>query len=311
MRVPYIPPVLANWPQPYHGISGLKVHVFNTGYVRESEALVLRGGSPTRTRDLPVPVFVIEHPKQGLILFNTGLKPGKAAESSALRGWMSLPMTSTVLPGDDLKAQMQRAGLKPDAVRWIVLSNLRADHTGAAEAFPNARVVVAQAEREYARQAIGGYASGDIDNIANWKFIDFDGAKPLATFAAHVDLFGDGSCLLIDAAGATPGTVAMLVRLPHQPLLLADDMAAVAENVRYATRPASAADAAQWWDHIWRLKRFKDLVPELVVAPGHDVGSLQAAHTPDIVVHEIRPPAAATPVARTPGVLERVVPKPM
>jgi hypothetical protein len=56
---------------------------------------------------------------------------------------MSLPMTSMVLPGEALKAQMQRAGLKPEAVRWIVLSNLRAAHTGAAEGFPNARVVVA------------------------------------------------------------------------------------------------------------------------------------------------------------------------
>ena len=103
--------------------------------------------------------------------------------------------------------------------------------------------MVAQAEREYARQATSGYAPGDMDDIANWKFVDFDGARPLGTFAAHIDLFGDGSCLLIDAAGTTPGTLAMLVRLPHQPLLLADDMAAVVENVRYATQPASAVDA--------------------------------------------------------------------
>lgn len=311
LRVPYIPPTLANWPQPYRGIAGLKVHVFNTGYVRQSEALVLRGGSLLRTRDLAVPVFVIEHPKQGLILFNTGLKPAKAAGSAAQHGWLNLPLAPTVLPGEDLKTQMQHAGLAPDAVRWVVLSNLRFDHTGAAKAFPNARVVVAQAERESAHKASSGYAADDIDDVANWKVIDFDPRVPLATFSAHVDLFGDGSCLLIDASGTTSGTMAMLVRLPHQPLLLADDMAAVTENVRYALRPTFAADVPKWWDHIWRLKRFKDLVPELIVAPGHDLAPLQAAHAPDIIIHEIRPPDTKAPAQRTPDLLQRVIPKPM
>lgn len=311
LRVPYIPPTLANWPQPYRGVAGLKVHVFNTGYVRESEALVVRGGSLMRTRDLPVPVFVVEHPKLGLILFNTGLKPGKPTDSSAQRSWLSFPLTPTRLPGDDLHTQMQRAGLESQAVRWIILSNLRFDHTGAVEAFPNARVVVTQAEREYARAATGGYERGDIDGIANWKFIDFEPSVPLATFGAHVDLFGDGSCLLIEASGTTPGTMAMLVRLPHQPLLLADDMAAVEESVRYAVRPTFVVDVAKWWDHIWRLKRFKDLVPELIVAPGHDLAPLQAVHSPDIIVHKIRPPAAETPAPPTPNVVQRVFPKPM
>jgi N-acyl homoserine lactone hydrolase len=310
-RVPYIPPTLVNWPQPYRGVAGLKLHVFNTGYVRESEALVVRGGRLTRTRDLPVPVFVIEHPKLGLILFNTGLKTGKATDSSAQRSWLSVPLTPIRLPGESLVTQMQRAGLKPEAVHWIVLSTLRFDHTGALAAFPNARVVVTQAERESARTASGGYEQGDIDGIANWKFIDFESSLPLATFGAHVDLLGDGSCLLIDASGTTPGTMAMLVRLPHQPLLLADDMAAVEENVRYTARPAFVVDVAKWWDHIWRLKRFKDLVPELIVAPGHDLAPLQAVHSPDIIVHEIRPPAAETPAPRTPDVVQRVIPKPM
>jgi len=38
---------------------------------------------------------------------------------------------------------------------------------------------------------------------------------------------------------------------------------------------------------------------------------LQAARVADIIVHEIRPPDAGTPVARTPNMLQRLVPKPM
>ena len=308
-RVPYIPPTLANWPQPYHGVSGVKLHAFTTGVLHVDEALLLRGGSLTQTRELPVPAFVIEHPKQGLVLFNTGVNPVLDTDAAWPGGWLGL-VGAEVVPGEALRSQLEQAGLKPDAVRWIVLSTLRFDHTGAVEAFPNARVVVATAERDFARQAPSGYKTNEFDAVANWKFIDFESATPLATFTAHVDLFGDGSVLLIDARGATPGTMAMLVRLPQRPVLLADDLAALEENVRYATQPPSAYDMQDWWEHIWRLKRFKDLVPELIVVPGHDLQPLQSVHAREIVVHAFTPGASGRPTP-TPNALRRLLPAPM
>jgi len=309
-RVPYIPPTLANWPQPYRGVAGLKLHAFTTGTLRVDEALLFRGGSLTQTRDLPVAAFAIEHPKQGLVLFNTGLNSKLDAEATVPGGWLGL-LGTEVVPGDGLKVQLEKAGLKPDAVRWIVMSNLRFDHTGEVEAFPKARVVVATAERDFARQAPSGYQPTEFDGVANWKFIDFESAQPLATFTAHVDLFGDGSLLLIDARGATPGTMAMLVRLPERPVLLADDMAAVEENLRYATEPATADDMDEWWEHIWRLKRFKDLVPELIVVAGHDLQALQNAHDREIVVHAAASPERAGRPTPTPNTLQRLLPAPM
>lgn len=310
LRVPYIPPTLANWPQPYRGVAGLKVHVFNTGYVRVPEALVLRGGSLTRKRDLAVPAVLIEHPHQGLVLFNTGLNP-KAKEASPAGEWLAAVLGAEVLPGKDLASQMHDAGFKPEAVRWIVLANLRSDRTGELESFPKARVVVTKAEHEYAQGGNRGYDTSTFDDVANWKFIDFASTTGVATFPVHVDLFGDGSCLLLDASGSTPGALALLVRLPQQPLVLADGFAAVEEQVRYAAKPAAAADLDAWWDHIWRLKRFKDLVPDLVVVPGRDLAAVGALHARDIVVHPFAAPrqdAAPTPTA---GVLERFIPRPM
>jgi glyoxylase-like metal-dependent hydrolase (beta-lactamase superfamily II) len=304
--VPYIPPTLANWPQPYRGIAGLKLHAFNSGYLRLSEALVLRGGSLARTRDLQVPVFLIEHPRHGLVLFNTGLSPKRAKRPATAGEWMSLLRAEELSPGEDLMGQLRREGFEPEAVRWVVLSNLRSEHTGGVKAFPNARVVVAEAEQEHAREQPSGYAPGDLDTVANWKFIDFESAKPLATFPAHVDLFGDGSCLLIDASGATPGTMAMLVRLPLRPVLLADDMAAVRESVRYAAKPAAAYDLGKWWDRVWRLKRLKDLAPEVLVVPGHDLDSIDPGA---ITVHEFEPPAPAASPTVTSHPLQRLLPK--
>jgi hypothetical protein len=62
---------------------------------------------------------------------------------------------------------------------------------------------------------------------------------------------------------------------------------------------------------IWRLKRFTDRVPDLIIAPGHDLAPLQTAHSQHLIIHGIRPPGSATSPARTPDILQRVVPKPM
>lgn len=308
LRVPYIPPALANWPQPYRGVAGLTAHVFNTGYVRAPEALIVQGGSLMRMRDLAVPAVVIAHPKHGLILFNTGLRPEKD-KGAWPSGWMRV-VGVDVRPGTDLKSQMETAGLKPDAVRWIVLSSLRFDRAGEVESFPHARVVTTKAEREYASEQSRSYAPDLVDDVAEWKLVDFASTGGLGTFPTHVDLLGDGSCLLLDATGSTGGALAMVVRLAGRPLVLADGLASIEEQVRYAVRPAAAYDMRQWWDHIWRLKRFKDLVPDLVVLPGHDLRPLLALHHPNIVVHEISPPPEATMPAPTPNLLERVIPKP-
>jgi N-acyl homoserine lactone hydrolase len=310
LRVPYIPPTLANWPQPYRGVPGLTVHAFTTGYLRVPEAFVLRGGSATHLRELPVLVFLIEHPKHGGILFNTGLAPTATDASSGLGGLSAL-LGAEVSPGPGLKAQLEQAGLQADAIRWIVLSTMQFEHTGALESFPSARVVVAKAEHEYARQTHRGYQPDQFDDVASWKFIDFLSAKPLATFLSAVDLFDDGSCVLIDASGSTPGTMVLLVRLPGRPLLLADDLAAVEDSLRYAAKPASVYDLDEWWNEIWRLKRFKDLVPALIVVPGHDMAPARDAHMKEIIVHELPTPEAAARTTPTPDALHRLLPQPM
>jgi N-acyl homoserine lactone hydrolase len=309
-RVPYIPPKLERWADPYRGMPGLRLRVFTTGHWSVPEALLLRGGGVMRTRDLPVPAFVIEHPRHGLILFGTGMSQTAVSSTALPSDLFELGSQRSAAPGSDVKSQMQQAGLKPETVRWLVLSSLRADQIGALDSFPAATVVVARTEVD----AVG---HGDASNSAahremqNWKIIDFDAAEPFATFPASVDLFGDGSLMLIDARGATPGTIALFVRLPHRPILLTGDAAAVAEQVRHAIPSVSAADRREWWDRLWRVKRFQDLVPSLIVVPGYDLSPIESATIPDVIV-QVPPKAAASPrPVPTPALLERLLPHPM
>lgn len=301
-RVPYIAPKLENWPQPYAGKRGLKLHSFSVGSLDILEAALLKGGSLTRRRTLPVLAYVLEHPKQGLVVIDTGLSHRFSEDDADVGGLLGMTVDARLEPGRDLPSQMKAAKLPPEKVRWVILSDLRFGNAGEIEAFPDARVVVSRAEHQEAYQGGGEYNRADFDDVESWKFVDFDDAKPVGTLQAAIDLFGDETCLLVDASGRTAGGIGVLVRLRSRAVFLADGLAPVPETLRYAAAPASLQDPDAWWEKIWRLKRFNDLEPALLVVPGHSNDDLRDAALKDVVMHEIEATSASgarTPTATT------------
>jgi len=288
LRLPYVTPELHNWPKPYKGMTGLRLHIFNTGTLAVPNKLVYRDGSLLDTVSLDILVFVIEHPRYGLILVGTGLnrKIADGAERylGAFRTSLGAPRMEK---GQDILSQFKRAKLPGEKVRYIILPDLRLDHTGELESFPVAQPIVASAEYEAAmdEQENAFSLPQEYDKVREWRFIDFVGAKPLGTFRIHRDLLGDSSVLLIDVTGATAGGLAVLVRLPTAPVLLCGNLAWTKQQYFYTRLPGLLFDREAWWEKIWRLKKFKDLVPELAVLPDHDWAAVEAAKTKDMVLH--------------------------
>jgi len=288
VRLPYITPELHNWPKPYKGVTGLKLHVFTTGTLAVRDKLVYRDGNLLGTVSLDVLVFVIEHPRRGLVLVGTGLNRKIADDAEHYLGTFRASLgTPATEKNQNILSQLKRAKLPGEKVRHIILPDLRFDHTGELASFPAAQPVVASAEYEVAtgEQERTLSLSQEYDGVREWRFIDFAGAKPLATFQAHRDLFNDGSVLLIDASGATAGGLAVLVRLPAAPVLLCGNLAWTKQHYLYTRLPGLLFDRDAWWEKIWRLKKFKDLVPELAVLPDHDWAAVEAAKTKDVVLH--------------------------
>lgn len=237
-----------------------RLHVFNTGFNRMSSLLV---GDQRPWR--PAPAFVIEHPVQGLVAFDTGLSPAVAREGEAA---LPIPMRwlfeSRGAPERTLDAQMRPLGLEPESVRWVVLSHLHEDHTGALGAFPNARVV-AGVER------------------AGWERAAFRPGGP-APFDEHADLFGDGSVILLRGGGHATEDVLALVALEggwalltgdavvHRDWLASDDVQRVAVDRERAATVRNQVRAALRGD------------PTLRLLPGHDLGGV-SCDRPDLSCH--------------------------
>lgn len=289
-RVPRIEPTLRNWPDSYVGVEGLEVHVFDTGTLALPKATVFRGGSWVSNMDLPATAFVISHPEEGLIVFDTGFNERIYENPNDYIGFATSIVGSFAMADrQDLVSQMRDAGFDPDDVSHVVLSHMHFDHTGSVEAFENADVVVAYDELQGAlhdNSFMSFFRDEDFDEVREWTEVDFDDFEPYATFRSAADLLGDGSLLLIDLSGHTPGSMGLLVLTTEGPVLLTGDAAYVEESWRFSAVPLLADDMDLWWEQVWRIKKFAQLVPSALILPGHDLRILDRIEMPTVRLHE-------------------------
>ena len=289
--IPRIDPVLHAWDEPYEGVDGLELHVFDTGTISVPSAIAYRGGSWTERIDLSVPAFVIEHPDGSLVVFDTGLSGRVHDEPERYLGALLRQVASFSMDdGAGLADQMRAAGLDPSHVGYVVVSHLHLDHVGAIGDFPGAALVVARRERAAALEAglfhSLSFRPEDWSGVDTWLEVDYDQGSPYATFSAHHDLLGDGSVVLVDLRGHTAGSQGAVVRTAGAPVLLAGDAVAVEQSWRFAARPAIAEEPDQWWEQIWRIKKFADRVPGAVIVPGHDIAALSRIDHVAISLHD-------------------------
>lgn len=274
LPIPRIEASLEGWDQPYQGVDGIEIHAFRTGAVRSLEGATFAGGSWTAVVEMGAWAFVVEHPTAGLIVFDTGLSDRARTEPEHYVGWLGTQLDMIEMDeGQTLRAQMRAAGLDPADVAFVVISHLHYDHTGGISDFPNAVVVVSQAEKAWVEAGVTRTDFVDVEalgGIRGWKTIDFASEKPLATLGAAHDLTGDSSVFVVDLAGHTPGSQGLLVRAPDAAVLMTGDAAWTEQNWRWPARPVFAFDMDRWWEQAWRIRKFASLEPNLVVIPGHD-----------------------------------------
>jgi glyoxylase-like metal-dependent hydrolase (beta-lactamase superfamily II) len=287
-RVPYIPPDLADWPGGRRALQGLRLHVFaTTGSIEPPAALV--GRRSLERVVIQVPAFLIEHPRAGLVLVGTGLSPALVEDPAEHLGWLLAAVARPVADeARDLVAQLKAAGFEAGAVRHVVLADCRFPQTGQIDRFAGAEVAVGVAERRWAVETSGapGVRLRDLLAVHRWAPVDFAHAPPLGTLEHAHDLLGDGSIVLLDTPGYTPGTMAVLVRLPGGPVVLGGGAVPFGETLRMPAVPLVATNRDDWWLSAWRLKRFRELAEGLTVVPGFDVANVvEDGARPDIRVH--------------------------
>ncbi len=186
------------------------------------------------TRPLPINCYVIEH-ADGLVLFDAGQDRASVTDPGYYPGGLAGLVFARLArfeigPQETLPDLLAARGYDPARVSHVVVSHLHQDHFGGVTGLPNARLLVSATEWDALSRPgaeVNGYLKDHIDAAGDrWQRLAFGPAPAgVAPFETAVDLFGDGSLLVLATPGHTAGSVSLLVRRPGElPILLVGDL---------------------------------------------------------------------------------------
>jgi len=128
-------------------------------------------------------------------------------------------------------SQLEALGVKPADITFVAVSHTHGDHIGNVELFPQAMLLVQQAEYDWpgANQAPR-----------------FHPAHPVTKLDGDKDVFGDGSVTILSTPGHTPGHQSLLVKLPKTgTVVLSGDAAHFQANWDNRVVPSMNTDPEQ------------------------------------------------------------------
>lgn len=194
-------------------MAGLRLTVVNVGPLRPDKSKLV--AFAPGVVEVPTTAGIIEHPKHGLILWDTGINDavadperGEAYWGAGLRAAFD---TSRFTREHAMDAQLKRLGFQPADVRYVVYSHLHLDHAGGMSYFPQAVHVMQRDEIRYALWPDPWtrpvYCQNDFRDIRKLDILEIDG---------DYDLFEDGTMRLLKTPGHAPGHQALLLDLAQR-----------------------------------------------------------------------------------------------
>lgn len=203
-----------------------------------------RGGRGLRAVPLSLTVAVVERPA-GLCVIDTGWSRAQCAFPHDDPGTLRAAFLGMrVKPEDALASQLLSCGYDPGDVRDVIATHSHRDHVDGVVDFPKATVHVTDAELRVPRPAI----SKALTRAGTLAVHALQGPAALGFSRTH-DVFGDGSVLLLDAAGHTPGSAAVAVALDEGWMIHAGDAAMFTRDYRDdETLPPSPYMRVMGWD---------------------------------------------------------------
>jgi glyoxylase-like metal-dependent hydrolase (beta-lactamase superfamily II) len=181
--------------------------------------------------------YLIRHEK-GLLLWDTGIPDSVAALPDGMPtagGAIVQRRTKT------LEAQLAEIAVKPGDIDFVAISHTHGDHVGNVDLFPEATVLMQEAEVSWA------FAGGKAPFAPRDNIEKLNGDR---------DVFGDGSVVILSTPGHTPGHQSLLVTLPRTgAVLLTGDAVHFRDNWEHKRVPTMNTDRDQTLASMARLEK--------------------------------------------------------
>lgn len=183
----------------------MKLYVFDCGEnVVKDISLFSPGVDKNISKKLVASCYLIKHPK-GTLMWDTGLSDSlisKVDGDSIKNGAFTLKVKKTLI------SQMNEIGIAPNSIKYLAFSHMHPDHTGNANLFQNATVMIQASEFN---AAFGSNPGKYSFNKKTYEKLNINNFKKLN---GDFDVFGDGRVVIKHAEGHTPGHQVLFVDLP-------------------------------------------------------------------------------------------------
>ncbi len=204
---------------------------------------------PGQSRDLTVGCYLIRHGDQ-LMLWDLGLPSALKGAAFTTSGDMSASVSRTLVE------QLAELGIKPGDIDVVGISHFHFDHIAQLPDFPTAKLYIGKSDWDLLTQSPPP-AFVDPAPFTPW----ISGGGKVEPVARDQDIFGDGSVVMLDMPGHTPGHHSLLVTLAGMgPVLLTGDQAHFQENYDSNGVPTFNTNRA---DTLASFDRFKALAKNL------------------------------------------------
>jgi len=177
-----------------------------------------------------------------------------------------------VAPKVSVVDQLAQLGVKPEQIQYVGISHYHADHTGQVASFPQSTLLIGKGDWD-AITAPKPAPGVNAPPFAHW----ISGGGKVEPLPADKDVFGDGTVVILNTPGHTPGHHSLLVKLKEKGnVLITGDLVHFRENYETNGVPwfnASRADTLASIDRFKKLaSNFKATV--IIQHDARDIGKL-------------------------------------
>ena len=206
----------------------LTLYVFDCGNILTKDVSMFSPGvDQGKEKELTDSCYLIRHPK-GDMIWDTGL-PDQIGEQGidAFEGKFHMSVSHP------LSEQLAQINVDPGDIKLLGISHFHSDHTGNANLFKNAELIIQQEEYD---AAFGEQPEQYGFNPASYSELD---RSKIKIVEGDYDVYGDGSVIIKRAVGHTPGHQMLFLKLAETgPVFLSGDLYHFTSNRVHQRVPA-------------------------------------------------------------------------
>jgi len=269
------------------------MEVFDTGEVRTRGEVVSALKSFHARVSLDIPVFLIRHSNEGLILFGTGLSPKKERQRHRLWDpFLPKGFKYKQKKGRDIVSQLRARGVGEKDVKLVIIPYFSAESAGMIDAFPEARVVISRREWQWRESLERDSRAKEplsptlLRSRIKLESVAIGNSPAFGPFENGIDLLQDGSLILVSLPGRTPGNMGLWVNLDEGPVLLTGGASYVVDNYLDLSLPIRerVGDLDEFWRSLHIIQAAARDIPRLIVVPGNDLTPLRLLRRKDVIL---------------------------